>query len=138
MDKSNRLLLIIFIVAIIVFAVLAVVLEQVIFNPGRANVSTPTPTPTFSTGNHHKQTPASGLGLTPVATGMPYVQGTQIIDGAGHPLILKEAQIESPFNYIKGWQAGQNPSKVLNPSAFHAMAQQWKMNALRRPISNCI
>jgi len=138
MDKSNRLLLIIFIVAIIVFAVLAVVLEQVIFNPGQANVSTPTPIPTFPIGNHHKKTPTSGPGLTPVATGRPYVQGTQIIDGAGHPLILKGAQIESPFNYIKGWQAGQNPSKVLNSSVFQAMAQQWKMNALRLPISNWI
>lgn len=57
MDKSNRLLLIIFIVAIIVFAVLAVVLEQVIFNPGQANVSTPIPT--FPIGNHHKKTPTT-------------------------------------------------------------------------------
>jgi len=137
MNRSNRLLLIIFIVAIIVVAVLAVVLEQLIFNPGQANVNTPTPLPTFSTRNHHKQTPASGLGLTPVATGMPYVQGTQIIDGSGHPILLKGAQIESPFNYIKGWQAGQSPSKVLNPSVFQAMAQ-WKMNALRLPISNWI
>ena len=71
MNRSNRLLLIIFIAAIIVVAALAVVLEQLIFNPGQANVSTPTPLPTFSTRNHHKQTPASGLGLTPVATGMP-------------------------------------------------------------------
>src|SRR5258708_13605092 len=126
MDKSNRLLLIIFIVAIIVFAVLAVVLEQVIFNPGQANVSTPTPIPTFPIGNHHKKTPTSGLGLTPVATGMPYVQGTQIIDGAGHPLILKGAQIQSPSNSIKGCHAGQNLRYIYNSSYVRATVPNLK------------
>ncbi len=75
---------------------------------------------------------------SPAATGMPYVRGSQIIDGSGHPLILHGAQIESPFNYIKGWESGKRPSTALNSTVFNVMVHDWKMNTLRLPISNWI
>jgi len=60
------------------------------------------------------------------------------MDGSGQPLLLRGAQIESPFNYIVGWQIGTPVSKYLNPAVFQAMTQQWHMNVLRLPISNWI
>jgi len=136
MNMSYRMLIISFIAAIVIVVVLAIVMEQVLFSPGQGNVSTPMSTITIT--KHLKNTPASGTDLTPVATGHPYVLGTQIIDAAGHPLTLHGAQIESSFNYNKPWQAGQGPARVLNQAVFHAMAQEWKMNALRLPLSNWI
>ena len=65
---------------------------------------------------------------------MPYVQGAQIIDAAGHPLILRGAQIASPLNFISGWQARQDVTQFLSPTVFNAM-RSWHMNALRLPIS---
>jgi Cellulase (glycosyl hydrolase family 5) len=94
-----------------------------------------------ASGNSQQQgTPGASSTVfgSPVATGMPYVQGSQIIDGAGHPFMLQGAQIESPFNYIKNWQAGKSPSLMLNSTVFTAMAHDWKMNVLRLPISNWI
>jgi aryl-phospho-beta-D-glucosidase BglC (GH1 family) len=130
------MLIIGFAAIIIIVVVLAIILEQVLFSSGQGNAGTPTTTITIT--KHHKKSSTPVIDLTPVATGMPYVLGTQIIDATGHPLILHGAQIESPFNYIKGWEAGQNPAKVLNPAVFQAMAQDWKMNALRLPLSNWI
>ncbi len=93
--------------------------------PGISGNSTPTPTTTSIT--------------TFTPTGVPHVVGTQLVDANGHPLQLRGAQIESPFNYIQGWEAGKTPAKVMNaPTTFQVMAQQWRMNALRLPISNWI
>jgi len=72
-------------------------------------------------------------GVTP--PGMPQVNGTKIIVN-GQPILLHGAQIESPFNNIKGWVAGKRPTQTLTPATFQAMAQQWHMNELRLPISN--
>jgi endoglucanase len=69
---------------------------------------------------------------------MPYTQGAQLMDGSGHPLTLRGAQIESPFNNIKGWQIGTPVTRYLNPAVFQAMVQQYHMNELRLPISNWI
>ncbi|HLI07679.1 MAG TPA: glycoside hydrolase family 5 protein [Ktedonobacteraceae bacterium] len=81
--------------------------------------------------------PTSTASFTP--TGVPHVVGTQLVDANGHPLTLRGAQIESPFNYIKGWEQGKTPAQVMNaPTSFQVMAQQWHMNALRLPISNWI
>ena len=93
-------------------------------------------------GKHLKLTPSPSFSPTvfgsPVATGMPYVQGDQIIDASGHPFMLHGAQIESPFNYIKNWESGKSPFTMLNSTVFNAMAHDWKMNVLRLPISNWI
>src|SRR5438270_12806799 len=75
---------------------------------------------------------------TSVTPGMPYVQGAQIYDGSGHPLTLRGAMIESSFAYLRPWQNGQNPLLVLNAPTFHAMAQQWYMNAVRINISQWV
>ena len=90
-----------------------------------------------------------GVGSTPTAqstptsapftpSGMPHAQGAQLVDGNGRPLVLRGAQIESPFNYIKSWKSGKRPTDTLTPSTFNAMGHDWHMNALRLPISNWI
>src|SRR5437763_15318308 len=55
---------------------------------------------------HSKPIRQPAKGSTPFANsaGMPHVQGTQVLDGSGHPLLLHGAQIESAFNYINSWQ----------------------------------
>ena len=75
---------------------------------------------------------------TSITSGIPYVQGAQIYDGSGHPLTLRGAMIESSFAYLRPWQNGQDPLGVLNTSTFHAMAQQWYMNAVRINISQWV
>ena len=75
---------------------------------------------------------------TSITPGMLYVEGPQIYDGSGHPLILRGAMIESSFAYLHPWQNGQNPLVVLNAPTFHAMAQQWYMNAVRINISQWV
>src|SRR5947209_18326707 len=62
---------------------------------------------------------------------MPRVEGAQIVDTAGHPLILRGGQLQSPFNFISGWQAGKSPLTILNSTTFHVMAHDWKMNSDR-------
>lgn len=110
MNRTHPILLVrIISVTILLVAVLGVVLEQVFFSREQGTGITPAPVPT--TTRHHKKTPTPIANLTPVATGMPYVLGTQIIDGSGHPLILHGAQIESSFTYIKPWEAGQEPTR---------------------------
>jgi len=96
-----------------------------------------TPTPSIINGSNTPGTFPTFSG-SPVATGMPYVQGSRIIDGSGHPFVLHGAQIESPFNYIKNWENGKRPSIMLNSTVFNVMVHDWKMNVLRLPISNWI
>ena len=69
---------------------------------------------------------------------LPHAQGSQLVDASGNPLLLRGAQIESPFNYIAGWNNGAPVSKYLNPNVFNAMVHEWNMNVLRLPISNWI
>src|SRR5438105_2933189 len=64
---------------------------------------------------------------TPVASsvitlaGMPHTQGTQTVDANGHAFSFHGAQIETPFNYIKGWEQGKRPATILTPTLFNAM-----------------
>jgi hypothetical protein len=66
------------------------------------------------------------------------------MDASGNPLVLRGAQIASPFNDFNTWK--NNPySKVksiiaskLNPTVFNQMSAVWHMNALRLPTSNWI
>lgn len=89
-----------------------------------------------SGGSSTTQTTPTATTFTP--TGLPHVQGTQIVDASGHPFLLHGAQIESPFNYIKNWESGKRPSDTLNSATFNAMGHVWHMNALRLPLSNWI
>src|SRR5947208_181689 len=91
----------------------------------------------------HVTSSASKPTSTPVGTfihptGMPYVQGSQVVDGSGHSFFLRGAQIESAFNYTNSWQAGVRLNNVLNSNVFNAMVRDWKMNTLRLPLSNWI
>ncbi|MFL5656004.1 MAG: glycoside hydrolase family 5 protein [Ktedonobacteraceae bacterium] len=95
-----------------------------------------------STGSNQQAT-ATPSGGTPTSTftvpaSMPHVQGAQIVDAHGNPLILRGAQIETSLNYIKSWDSGERPTATLNSTVFHVMAQDWKMNAMRLPLSNWI
>jgi endoglucanase len=81
---------------------------------------------------------STSTSATFTTTGILHVEGTQLIDATGHPIILRGAQIESPFNYIKRWERGEQPSASLNSTIFNAMVHDWKMNVLRLPTSNWI
>ncbi|GAC1454046.1 MAG: hypothetical protein PVSMB4_14700 [Ktedonobacterales bacterium] len=74
-------------------------------------------------------------GGTPPSFGtVPHVVGAQLVDAAGQPLLLRGAMMESSFAYIKSWQGGQDPTRILNSTTFAAM-RAWHMNALRTNIS---
>ena len=86
---------------------------------------------------------SSSIGLSPNSfsstplvnvPGLLHVQGNQIIDGSGHPLLLRGAHITSSFNYILAWNHGANPFGALNPNVFAAV-RSWGMNIVRIPIS---
>lgn len=78
---------------------------------------------------HLQVVPAGGK-----AQGVLHVQGSQLIDGQGHPLLLRGAQIAGPLNYLANWKAGQDPTVLLNPMTF-GVIRSWNMNALRLPVS---
>jgi len=110
----------IFLVILVIVILAGIILGQRL-GQGGSSATTPTPAATTYT-----------------ATGMLHVEGTQLIDASGHPVLLHGAQIESPFNYIKRWEQGQQPSTQLNSRVFEIMAHDWKMNVLRLPTSNWI
>src|SRR2546421_12793060 len=114
--RMRRAFALVLALALVVVVILAIFLAQQVTKPG-----------------------GSGGTATPTAympTGMLHVEGAQIIDASGHPIVLRGAQIESPFNYIKRWERGDKPSATLNSTVFDAMVHDWKMNVLRLPISN--
>src|SRR5437588_5075265 len=69
---------------------------------------------------------------------VPYVQGTQMIDATGKPLILRGAHISSSFENYQSWFHNNGVTRRLNPTIFHEMSQSWHMNAVRIPLSNWI
>jgi len=70
-------------------------------------------------------------------SGLLHVQGTQLVDANGHTVVLRGADIGTPFSNMKGWQSGKRPTNMINSGTFAAMAQ-WHMNALRLQVSNWI
>ena len=152
MKKASRLLLILLIIAVILIAVLIGPPQILQHLKQGIIVGNATPTARYASTSitfprHDGSTPTPGSGtstthsvFTPsFPTGMPHVLGTQIVDSAGHQIILRGAQLETSFNYIKSWQAGQMPANVmLTGATFNAMVREWNMNVLRLPISNWI
>src|SRR5260370_517515 len=123
-DMRRNIILLLVLVLVVGVAV-AIVVVQLQQNKGTTVNGTPvsgTPGPT---------TPTATISVA----GIPHAQGSQLVDAAGHPFLLRGAQIESPFNYIKRWEKGQSPFDELNPTVFNAMVHGWHMNALRLPIS---
>jgi hypothetical protein len=68
----------------------------------------------------------------------PYVSGTHIYDSSGNVVTLRGAMIETSLAYIKPWEAGQDPAKILNAATFNAMTSTWHMNAVRINMSQWI
>src|SRR5437016_6129772 len=52
------------------------------------------------------------------SSGCLHVQGAQIIDCNGSPVMLRGAMMESSFAYINKWQGGQDPTQILNTTTF--------------------
>ena len=122
----RRPIILLLVLVLVVGVAVAIVVVQLQQNKGTTVNGTPvsgTPGPT---------TPTATISVA----GIPHAQGSQLVDAAGHPFLLRGAQIESPFNYIKRWEKGQSPFAELNPTVFNAMVHDWHMNALRLPISN--
>lgn len=131
---TTPFLVAVIIVLVIVIAGLGLFLAEELQVPLPVSI----PIPGIS-GNSTTTPAATSTGTTFTPTGVPHVVETQLVDANGRPLQLRGAQIESPFNYIQGWDAGKTPAKVMNaPTTFQVMARQWHMNALRLPISNWI
>jgi len=76
--------------------------------------------------------------LSTPSTKWLHVNNTHLVNGAGQQIVLRGAEIESPFDYVSKWKGGTTVSQVLNSTVFNAMVQGWKMNALRICISNWI
>ncbi len=123
MRRLLLLLLAILLIAVIVFGVVIIKLQTGSTGNGGA---TPTPGTASTT-------------TTKPGVGMPHVQGTNIVDASGHTVILRGAQIESPFNNIKGWESNGNKklASIFNGKTFQEM-KSWNMNVLRLPTSNWI
>ncbi len=124
----RRILAIAIAFLLVAIIVLGFVLVQILQKAGVGGFGTSTPTTTIT---------AIVPTTTTVATGMPRVQGAQIVDAKGHTFVLRGAQIESPFNVINRWQSSERPTTTLNSATFNAM-HDWHMNALRLPLSNWI
>src|SRR6266487_525801 len=122
MRRTNIILLSVILVLVVVIAGFAIFIIQQLQKPA-------------GTGPTATGTPTSG---TPFVTNMPHTQGTQIVDGNGHSILLRGAQVETSLNYIKRWDNGERPTDTLNSAVFNTMAHDWKMNALRLPLSNWI
>ncbi len=118
----KRILIALIVIASIILVVLATL------------IALPKVLPAFQ--QPHQSGTANSATFAP--SNLPYVQGTQLIDTSGHPFLLHGAQIQSPFNFISGWDSGKSPTTLLNSRTFYVMAHDWKMNALRLPISNWI
>lgn len=95
--------------------------------PGQPNPQSST-VPITSHGPNFTPTPLAHV------PGLPYVKGNQIIDGGGHPVLLRGAHITSAFNFINAWNHGADPFGALNPGVFAAV-RSWGMNVIRIPLS---
>ena len=74
------------------------------------------------------------------AVTMPYVQGNQIIDSYGNPLVLRGAHIQSILDRYKLYAttADHLAYNHLNSATFDVMVNNWHMNAVRIATSDYI
>jgi hypothetical protein len=74
------------------------------------------------------------------AVTMPYVQGNQIIDGYGNPLVLRGTHIQSILDRYKQYAttADHLAYNHLNSATFDEMVNNWHMNTVRIATSDYI
>jgi hypothetical protein len=74
------------------------------------------------------------------AVTMPYVQGNQMIDGYGNPLVLRGAHIQSILDRYKQYAttADRLAFNHLNSATFDVMVNNWHMNTVRIATSDYI
>jgi aryl-phospho-beta-D-glucosidase BglC (GH1 family) len=74
------------------------------------------------------------------AVTMPYVQGNQIIDGYGNPLVLRGAHIQSILDRYKQYAttADHLAYNHLNSATFDEMVNNWHMNTVRIATSDYV
>src|SRR5436305_6271110 len=60
-----------------------------------------------SSGSNTQSTPThAGPVNTSKPSGLIQAHGANLVDATGHPVVLRGADLESPFIYIKGWNQG--------------------------------
>lgn len=67
--------------------------------------------------------------------GLIQVKGSNLVDSTGHLIVLRGAEVDSSFIYIKGWNQGKRPTDLPINQIFSTMAHDWNMNLTRIPIS---
>jgi hypothetical protein len=74
------------------------------------------------------------------AVKMPYVQGNQIIDSYGNPLVLRGAHIQSILDRYKQYATSADHLAYyhLNSATFDEMVNNWHMNTVRIATSDYI
>ena len=89
-----------------------------------------------NSGSNTQTTPThAGPVNTSKPSGLIQAQGANLVDATGHPVVLRGADLESPFIYIKGWNQGKRPTDLPINQIFTTMAHDWNMNFTRIPIS---
>src|SRR5258708_2897521 len=124
MKKASRLLLILLIIAVILIAVLIGPPQILQHLKQGIIVGNATPTARYASTSitfpRHDGTPTPGSGtstthsvFTPsFPTGMPHVLGTQVVDSAGHQIVLRGAQLETSFTSINNCHTSHMPTNV--------------------------
>jgi hypothetical protein len=77
----------------------------------------------------------SGSPASMSASGMLHAQGDHLVDSSGKTVVLRGAEVDSAFIYIKNWVKGKLPNTLPVSQIFSTMAHSWHMNATRIPIS---
>src|SRR2546427_8322534 len=113
MRRTNILLLSVIVILVLVIVGVGVFIVAQLQNQG-------------GTGSNQQGT-GTPTGSSPTSTfvvpgNIPHVQGAQILDAHGNPLILRGAQIETSLNYFKRWDSGERPTDTLNSTVFNTMA----------------
>ena len=89
-----------------------------------------------NSGSNTQTTPThAGPVNTSKPSGLIQARGADLVDGTGHQVVLRGADLESPFIYIKGWNQGKRPTDLPINQIFTTMAHDWNMNLTRVPIS---
>src|SRR5689334_7396039 len=86
----------------------------------------------------HSKVKAAVMQCTQVNLTMPYVQGNQICDSFGNPLLLRGAHIQSTLDRYGTYAtpADHYSFNHLNSATFDVMVNNWHMNTVRIATSD--